>query len=912
MEELVLDCVMPYIQDNNDVLNSVSLVSRKYFDIDSSTRKNLTVHVHFAPDPERLSHRFPSLESLTLKSYSYGRDNARKCRIPVKPWIHEIAVKFTRLNSLSIRNMVVSTSDLKRLAKTRGGSLKSLEIRGCKMFSEDGLIDIARYNMKDVAQIAKKCSKSLVSLNIYPRSLSDFRKVFKYAKKLDHFGYAFIDEDWDYSGFEFPPNIRGLRIEELEEASFSFLHRYLNQLRELDLGIGNNCQCSLFKRCPNLEVLVNDDICGDIGLQVIGQFCKKLRKLHHGWHVTHMGLIALAQGCINLEYLNVTLSDISNEAFECVGTHLKNLRDFRIQLDREGGITYLQLDNGVRAMLMGCRKLERLDINLCIGGLTDVGLGYIGEYGHNLRYLSLSYTGESDAGLLELSKGCPKLRKLILRGCPFSEQAIATFVFNINFSLSGFEFPPNIRGLRIEELEEASFSFLHRYLNQLRELDLGIGNNCQCSLFERCPNLEVLVNDDICGDIGLQVIGQFCKKLRKLHHAWHVTHMGLIALAQGCINLEYLNVTLSDISNEAFECVGTHLKNLRDFRIRLDREGGMTYLQLDNGVRAMLMGCRKLERLDINLCIGGLTDVGLGYIGEYGHNLRYLSLSYTGESDAGLLELSKGCPKLRKLILRGCPFSEQAIATFVFNINFSLRYIRVKNDSRDYVLHDDLLYDNLVLISGGSGITLFISIIRELTFRRAQQADKNYNIPTSVLLICAFKNSTDLSMLDLLLPLTSNGTPLDLSRMNFQIQAYITRETEQQQTLENTKKPLRIIWFKPNLSGSRIAAPLGPNSWLCFVFLWQRRTPTTGKPRKCKTWSYLKLERLKALLINLLLKVHFGHRPDLMCVLMENNRKGSDVGVLVCGPGKMRHEVAKICSSKEAKKLHLESISFNG
>ncbi|GJS72840.1 retrovirus-related pol polyprotein from transposon TNT 1-94 [Tanacetum coccineum] len=82
-------------------------------------------------------------------------------------------------------------------------------------------------------------------------------------------------------------------------------------------------------------------------------------------------------------------------------------------------------------------------------------------------------------------------------------------------------------------------------------------------------------------------------------------------------------------------------------------------------------------------CVGGLTYMGLGYIGKYGHNLRHLSLSYAGESDAGLLELSKGCPKLRKLKLKGCPFSDQAIVTFVFNINHSLRYIRVTSDSRD-------------------------------------------------------------------------------------------------------------------------------------------------------------------------------------------------------------------------------------
>nr|GFA91966.1 nucleosome assembly protein 1,4 [Tanacetum cinerariifolium] len=150
--------------------------------------------------------------------------------------------------------------------------------------------------------------------------------------------------------------------------------------------------------------------------------------------------------------------------------------------------------------------------------------------------------------------------------------------------------------------------------------------------------------------------------------------MGLIALAQGCPDLENLDVTLLDISNEAMEYVGTYLKNLRKFRVNLVNKSCITDLPLDNGIRAMLIGCKKLERLHVSLCHGGLTDVGLGYIGKYGHNLRYLSLEYTGESDAGLVELSKGCPKLRKLRIMECPFSEQAVENFLFNIH-TLRYI---------------------------------------------------------------------------------------------------------------------------------------------------------------------------------------------------------------------------------------------
>ncbi|GJR65641.1 nucleosome assembly protein 1,4 [Tanacetum coccineum] len=137
-----------------------------------------------------------------------------------------------------------------------------------------------------------------------------------------------------------------------------------------------------------------------------------------------------------------------------------------------------------------------------------------------------------------------------------------------------------------------------------------------------------------------------------------------------------LDVALLDISNEAFECVGTHSNNLRKFRMFLFKKAGisLTGLPLDNGIRAMLKGCIKLKRLTLSLCDGGLMDVGLGYIGKYGHNLRNLFLSCKGVSIAGLLELSKGCPKLRKLYLDDCRLSEQAVAAFVFDIH-SLRYV---------------------------------------------------------------------------------------------------------------------------------------------------------------------------------------------------------------------------------------------
>lgn len=111
------------------------------------------------------------------------------------------------------------------------------------------------------------------------------------------------------------------------------------------------------------------------------------------------------------------------------------------------------------------------------------------------------------------------------------------------------------------------------------------------------------------------------------------------------------------------------------------------------------------------------------------------------------------------------------------------------------------------MVSGGSGITPFISIIRELIFTTTNLKCKT----PRVLLIAAFKNSTDLSMLDLILPLT--GTPSDLTNLDLQIETYITRE--KQPKSDHNSKPLIITkWFKPHVTDSPISATLGPNGWL--------------------------------------------------------------------------------------------------
>ncbi|XP_030468309.2 ferric reduction oxidase 2 [Syzygium oleosum] len=281
-----------------------------------------------------------------------------------------------------------------------------------------------------------------------------------------------------------------------------------------------------------------------------------------------------------------------------------------------------------------------------------------------------------------------------------------------------------------------------------------------------------------------------------------------------------------------------------------------------------------------------------------------------------------------------------------------------------------LRHEKLVMVSGGSGITPFISIIREFIF----MSTTFKSMTPKLTLICAFKNSSDLTMLDLVLPIS--GTPSDLSNLQLQIEAYVTREKEP--TTQSSKQS-RAVWFKPSSFDEPLSAILGPNSWLwlgaiisvSFVmfliligiitryyiypidqnqnkystasravlnilvicisigiaastaFLWNKRI-NAKEAKQIKHLDGLSLvhspdsgfynaeRELESLPHQSLVQatnLHFGERPDLKKLLFEC--KESSVGVLVCGPKKMRHEVAGICSSGLADNLHFESISFN-
>lgn len=145
--DTVWECVIPYVKDPRD-RGALSLVCKRWCAIDAITRKHVTMALCYTAMPQRLSRRFPQLESLKLK----GKPRAAMFNlIPedwggyVTPWVEEIVRSFGKMKALHFRRMIVKDSDLELLANSAAGKvLEVLKLDKCSGFSTDGLLLIGR------------------------------------------------------------------------------------------------------------------------------------------------------------------------------------------------------------------------------------------------------------------------------------------------------------------------------------------------------------------------------------------------------------------------------------------------------------------------------------------------------------------------------------------------------------------------------------------------------------------------------------------------------------------------------------------------------------------------------------------------------------------------------------------------
>ncbi|KAL6620332.1 hypothetical protein ACP70R_035471 [Stipagrostis hirtigluma subsp. patula] len=484
--EEMLQKVIGFVEDPRD-REAASLVCRRWHRVDALTRRHITVPFCYAVSPARLLARFPRLESLVVKGkpraamFGLIPDDWGAY---ARPWVTELAAQLECLKALQLRRMVVTDDDLAELVRARGHMLQELKLDKCTGFSTDGLRHVARscrslrtlfleecqifdngsewindlavnnpflatlnFHMTDLRVmpadlelLARNC-KSLISLKISDCDLSDLISFFRLATALEEFAGGTFNEQGELTNVKFPSRLCSLGLTFMGTNDMPIIFPFSGVLKKLDLQytfLTTEDHCQLIAKCPNLLVLAVRNVIGDRGLGVVADTCKKLQRLRiergdddpglqeEQGGVSQEGLTAIAVGCRELEYIAAYVSDITNGALESIGTFCKKLYDFRlVLLDREERITDLPLDNGVRALLRGCTKLRRFALYLRPGGLSDAGLGYVGQYSGNIQYMLLGNVGETDDGLIHFALGCANLRKLELRSCCFSERALA-------------------------------------------------------------------------------------------------------------------------------------------------------------------------------------------------------------------------------------------------------------------------------------------------------------------------------------------------------------------------------------------------------------------------------------------------------------------------------------------------------
>ncbi|KAF8117800.1 hypothetical protein N665_0008s0142 [Sinapis alba] len=186
----------------------------------------------------------------------------------------------------------------------------------------------------------------------------------------------------------------------------------------------------IIRHCHNIRVFwALDSIC-DEGLQAVAATCKELRELRvfpsdpsedSEGPVSGLGLQAISEGCKKLESILYFCQRMTNVAVTAMSENCPQLTVFRLCImgrHRPDHVTGKPMDDGFGAIVKNCKKLTRLAVS---GLLTDQAFSLIGEYGKLIRTLSVAFAGDSDMGLRYILEGCPKLEKLEIRDSPFGD-----------------------------------------------------------------------------------------------------------------------------------------------------------------------------------------------------------------------------------------------------------------------------------------------------------------------------------------------------------------------------------------------------------------------------------------------------------------------------------------------------------
>ncbi|PWA58524.1 transport inhibitor response 1-like protein [Artemisia annua] len=350
---------------------------------------------------------------------------------------------------------------------------------------------------------------------------------------------------------------------------------------------------------------------------------------------------------------------------------------------------------GLEAIATHCKNLTELDIQE--NGVADVGGDWLGFFPENLtslEVLNFANLGNEVSfdvleSLVSRSKSLrvlkvnqkvslDQLRKLLVLAPQLTELGTGTFSgdlvsSSVNELESAFSKCGNLQTL--SGFWDPSLLYipaLYPVCGGLTFLNLSysvLGADELEQILTHCKRLTRLWVLDTVGDKGLEAVGSHCPLLEELRvypddpldQQSGVSESGLVAVSNGCPKLHYILYFCQRMTNAAVVTVAQNCPDFTHFRLCIMKPHEPDYLTnepMDEAFGAIVKTCVNLQRLSVS---GLLTDLAFEYIGKYAKNLETLSVAFAGNSDAGMEYVMRGCPKLKRLEIRDCPFGDSAL-----------------------------------------------------------------------------------------------------------------------------------------------------------------------------------------------------------------------------------------------------------
>nr|GMC81518.1 protein TRANSPORT INHIBITOR RESPONSE 1-like [Ipomoea batatas] len=405
----------------------------------------------------------------------------------------------------------------------------------------------------------------------------------------------------------------------------------------------------------------------------------------------HAWLVVFARAYPLLEELRLKRMTVSDESLEFLATSFPSFKALSL-LSCDGFST-----DGIEAIATHCKNLTELDIQE--NGMDDYNGSWLSCFPEEFTSLEIlnfaSLNSEVSFDALERLVGrCKSLRVLkvnkninplqlqclLMRAPQLVELGSGSFLQDLTpRDLSEladvFGKCKNLNTLSgLWEVTSVFLPVLYPACANLTFLNLSyatIRSSEFAKLLEHCPNLRRLWVLDTVEDKGLEAVGHSCPLLEELRVfpadpfdldiVYGVTEKGFIAVSLGCRKLHYVLYFCRQMTNAAVATVVQNCPNFTHFRLCIMNPGQPDYLTnepMDEAFGAVVKTCKKLQRLAVS---GLLTDLTFEYIGQYAKNLETLSVAFAGRTDWGMTCVLEGCPKLRKLEIRDCPFGNAAL-----------------------------------------------------------------------------------------------------------------------------------------------------------------------------------------------------------------------------------------------------------